>query len=431
MSGSGGRGLQVTCIDSTSESTVVFEKNTVWSRDRTVQGTYGVKAYNITEFSNNTVTFQSNFIYDVYTGFDTQMGGGDGGHGIRAYNNTVYNFHFRGVDLRPPLGDPSTDWEIKNNIIYSTTADACGIYVPNGADEDFLSNYNDIYVPGGIVGDWIGTACPNLGDWRTVSGQDAWSISAAPLLVSETIPDLHILANSPCIDEGCSVVDVTDDIDGEERPLGSLYDIGADETEGGPDDTEAPSIPTGHTATAISSSQIDLSWTASTDNVGVAGYNIYRGGVPIGTSTTTSYSDTGLSPSTPYTYEVDAFDVAGNESDKSASATVTTLQAQTIYVYSIDMSLKESGPLKSAIAKVTIKDSTGSLIEGATVEGRWSGLTGGSDSGITNAAGEVSLSSEKVKKVVGMFTFTVDDVVFYDWFFDSSIGEISDFISIP
>jgi hypothetical protein len=431
MSGSGGRGLQVSYIDSTSNNTVVFEKNTVWSRDRTVRGTYGVKAYNITDFSNNTITFQNNFIYDVYTGFDTQMGGGDGGHGIRAYNNTVYNFYFRGVDLRPPQADPSTHWEIKNNIIYSTTTDACGIYVPNGAGEGFSSDYNDIYVPGGIVGDWLGTVCPNLGVWRTVSGQDAWSISADPLLVSETMPDLHILASSPCIDKGWSVADVTDDIDGEVRPLGSLYDIGADEAEGVPDDTEAPSTPTGLTATAVSSSQIDLNWTASTDNVGVAGYNIYRDGVPIDTSTTTSYSDTGLSSSTFYTYQVDAFDVAANESDKSVPVSATTPQAQTIYVYSIDMSLKESGPLRNAIAKVTIKDSADSLVVGATVEGHWSGLTGDSDSGTTDTVGEVSLNSDKVKNTVGTFTFTIDDVVLSGWFFDPLLGETSNSISIP
>ena len=63
-------------------------------------------------------------------------------------------------------------------------------------------------------------------------------------------------------------------------------------------DTQAPTPPGGVTATAVGSSQIDLGWTASTDNGGgvVAGYNIYRdgGGTPIATVTGTSYSDTGL-----------------------------------------------------------------------------------------------------------------------------------------
>ncbi|MEK7075837.1 MAG: hypothetical protein AAB948_03550, partial [Patescibacteria group bacterium] len=55
-------------------------------------------------------------------------------------------------------------------------------------------------------------------------------------------------------------------------------------------DTTPPTTPTNLSATAVSSSQINLSLTASTDNVGVTGYRIYRGGTQIATSTTTSYS---------------------------------------------------------------------------------------------------------------------------------------------
>src|SRR5262249_45343340 len=80
-------------------------------------------------------------------------------------------------------------------------------------------------------------------------------------------------------------------------------------------DTTAPSTPAGLTASAASSSQINLSWTASTDNVGVTGYRVYRGGALIATQgTATSYQDTGLSPSTTYSYAVQAFDAAGNSS---------------------------------------------------------------------------------------------------------------------
>ncbi|HMJ00417.1 MAG TPA: metallophosphoesterase [Gaiellaceae bacterium] len=91
-------------------------------------------------------------------------------------------------------------------------------------------------------------------------------------------------------------------------------------------DSAPPSVPTNLVATAIGSNRIDLSWTASTDNVGVAGYTIYRGGSPIGTvsGTTTTYSDTTVSPSTTYTYTVDAFDAAQNHSAQSAPASATT-----------------------------------------------------------------------------------------------------------
>lgn len=73
-------------------------------------------------------------------------------------------------------------------------------------------------------------------------------------------------------------------------------------------DTTAPSVPTNLTAIPVSSSQINLSWTASTDNIGVTGYRIYRNGTQIATSPTNSYSNTSLSASTAYSYAVSAYD---------------------------------------------------------------------------------------------------------------------------
>lgn len=91
-----------------------------------------------------------------------------------------------------------------------------------------------------------------------------------------------------------------------------------------PADTTAPSIPTGVTATAQSTSQIALSWTASTDNVAVTGYKVYRGGTLLTTTTNTTYTDTGLSPSTAYSYTIAATDAAGNTSSQSTAASATT-----------------------------------------------------------------------------------------------------------
>lgn len=89
-------------------------------------------------------------------------------------------------------------------------------------------------------------------------------------------------------------------------------------------DVQPPSVPTGLTATAVSGTQINLSWTASTDNVGVTGYKVYRGGVQIGTSATTSYSDTTCTPATSYSYTASAYDAAGNNSAQSSPASATT-----------------------------------------------------------------------------------------------------------
>lgn len=89
-------------------------------------------------------------------------------------------------------------------------------------------------------------------------------------------------------------------------------------------DAMPPSLPTGLTGSAASATQINLSWTASTDNVGVAGYRVYRGGSQIGTSGSTAYSDSTVVGSTTYSYTVAAYDAAGNVSAQSAAKNVAT-----------------------------------------------------------------------------------------------------------
>src|SRR3989442_3681730 len=90
-------------------------------------------------------------------------------------------------------------------------------------------------------------------------------------------------------------------------------------------DTQAPSIPANLAATAVSSSQIDLSWSPATDNVGVTGYRVYRNGTLAAAPTGTSVSIVGLSASTTYSFTVSAVDAAGNVSAPSAPRSVTTL----------------------------------------------------------------------------------------------------------
>jgi titin len=93
-----------------------------------------------------------------------------------------------------------------------------------------------------------------------------------------------------------------------------------------PPDNIPPSTPTNLTSTAISYSRIDLSWNASTDNIGVVGYKIFNAetGSQIAASIDTFYSHTGLSPNTTYRYYVKAYDAAGNVSGASNTASATT-----------------------------------------------------------------------------------------------------------
>lgn len=94
-------------------------------------------------------------------------------------------------------------------------------------------------------------------------------------------------------------------------------------------DSQAPTAPGNVQAQAISKSQINLTWSASTDNIGVTGYDVYRattGGTAakVASVSGTSYGDTGLSANTGYSYYVIAKDGAGNQSGSSATAAATT-----------------------------------------------------------------------------------------------------------
>ncbi|MCF2535587.1 glycoside hydrolase family 6 protein [Streptomyces sp. FB2] len=92
-----------------------------------------------------------------------------------------------------------------------------------------------------------------------------------------------------------------------------------------PGDTTAPTAPTGLRATAKTASSVSLAWTAATDNVGVTGYDVYRDGTRVGSTTAgTTYTDTGLSAATAYGYTVRARDAAGNVSAASTALSVTT-----------------------------------------------------------------------------------------------------------
>src|SRR5262249_4200985 len=89
-------------------------------------------------------------------------------------------------------------------------------------------------------------------------------------------------------------------------------------------DTMPPSAPTNLAVASKNSTSVSLTWTASTDNIGVTGYRIFEGATQVGTSATTSFTATVLAPSSTHTYTARAVDAATNVSDPSNSVTVTT-----------------------------------------------------------------------------------------------------------
>ena len=113
-------------------------------------------------------------------------------------------------------------------------------------------------------------------------------------------------------------------------------------------DVAAPSVPSGLSTSGVGQSAVTLSWSASSDNVGVTGYRLFLGGGQVGTSLTTSYVFAGLACGTSYTLGVAALDAAGNVSSR-AVASVATSACPDVAAPSVPSGLSTSGVGQSAV----------------------------------------------------------------------------------
>ena len=188
-------------------------------------------------------------------------------------------------------------------------------------------------------------------------------------------------------------------------------------------DTLPPAQVTGLTVTTVSSSQLDLAWTANSD---ADHYKVYRSttlGGPydlIASTITNSYSDTGLAPSTTYYYTVSAVDSAGNEGTASDEASGTTSEAggEVMHVSAISMWYDTGGPNYFIYTMVTIVDRNSVSVPEATVY-LVTTLPGGStvsDSGSTNGEGSVTFKLRS--KQAGTYISTVTNVEKSGWTYD-------------
>jgi chitodextrinase len=120
-------------------------------------------------------------------------------------------------------------------------------------------------------------------------------------------------------------------------------------------DTAAPSKVSSPTASSATTSTLTLSWGKSTDNVGVAGYHLYRNGSLVTSvgSSTTSYKFTGLTCGTSYQLGVDAYDAAGNKSATRAVTASTSACSRSVKV-SRGSGVKVSGCSSSSCAYIAV-----------------------------------------------------------------------------
>ncbi len=159
---------------------------------------------------------------------------------------------------------------------------------------------------------WTGST-DNVG----VTGYDVYE--GVSVIGSTSGTSFNVTGLTPSTNYSFTVV--AKDAAGNESPPSNVVAVTTD----APPDTEAPTVPSNLTANNTTTTSTDLSWTASTDNVGVTGYDVYEGVMVIGSTATTSFNVTGLTPSTNYSFSVVAKDAAGNESAASAPLVVTTL----------------------------------------------------------------------------------------------------------
>ncbi|MEZ0073893.1 hypothetical protein ABH927_003247 [Planotetraspora sp. GP83] len=169
-------------------------------------------------------------------------------------------------------------------------------------------------------------------------------------------------------------------------------------------DTQAPSVPSGLAVSGTTSSSISLSWSASTDNVGVTGYKVYEGSTVVASPSGTSATISGLAASSSHTYTVSAVDAAGNESAKSASVTGTTTGGSTGPSFAV--APYEYLGWGSPQSPTSVMSATGVkwftlafMLSDGGCNPAWDGsrpLTGGSDqsaiNSIRNAGGDIVIS---------------------------------------
>ena len=115
-----------------------------------------------------------------------------------------------------------------------------------------------------------------------------------------------------------------------------------------PADTQRPTRPTGLAVASAGQTILVLTWVASTDNVGVVGYGVYENGSLVASPATTGYTLVGLTCGTSYAVAVDAYDAAGNRSEK-ATITASTAACLDVLAPSVPSGLSLSGVGQSAV----------------------------------------------------------------------------------
>ncbi len=281
--------------------------NTSYYRDGEPASGIGIANENYSVTSPSTgIVIKNNIVLNTKWGF--YYGAYDLGGGLKnttVSNNTFYQSTFAAIWIQ---SDAHAGSLVQNNIFHQVGGRA----VADVAGAGVIYRSNNWY--GGSAG-----AAAGSGD---VIGDPGFE-NAGGLRAD----DYRLVAGSRPIEAGLDVTSVvSNDYFGNTRSIG--IDIGAHEyslftvAQEVTPDTEAPTVPERLAGTVTST--VSLTWRASSDNVAVKAYEIFRDGVRVGKVTDRSWTDRNVTSGATYRYQVAAIDAAGNSSAKSAAITVQT-----------------------------------------------------------------------------------------------------------
>ena len=232
-----------------------------------------------------------------------------------------------------------TNWKVINCGTPTQTNDYCGVHTNSGV----LNHWFYILSVGKTGTNDIGSSYNVTGITIDKAAKIAYRLESVYLSANSTFANARTFGIQSAVElYGAGSAEVI-------ATTNAFYAVGVGAAYSGSTDTVAPTAPANLTAAGTTSSSTNLSWTAATDNVAVTGYSIYNGATLVTTVTGLTYSVTGLSASTAYTFTVKAKDAAGNLSVASNAVAVTT-SASTI-TYCTSTSNNTSG---EKIAKVVL-----------------------------------------------------------------------------
>ncbi|WP_264560080.1 M4 family metallopeptidase [Flavobacterium sp. N2270] len=212
-----------------------------------------------------------------------------------------------------------TYWINPNCGTPTQSNDYCGVHTNSGV----LNHWFYILVQGKSGTNDIGSSYNVTGIGMDKAANIAYRLESVYLSANSTFANARTYGIQAATDlYGANSAEVI-------ATTNAFYAVGIGSAYQGATDTQAPTVPTNLIASGTTNTTTTLNWTASTDNVGVVGYDIYQGTSNLGTVTGTSANITGLTASTTYSFSVRAKDAAGNVSGSSNTVNVTTTGSST------------------------------------------------------------------------------------------------------